>query len=164
MLGSAPAGRISLELFKDDCPMAAENFRCLCTGEKGVSVASGLPLHLKDSTFHRVIPGFMCQAGDFHRGDGTGGESIYGATFHDENLKLEHSTPGTLAMANSGPDTNASQFYITCVETPWLDGLHVVFGRTIDEESIRVLQKMEACGAKSGRTSVPIVICECGEL
>ncbi|CAI9774822.1 unnamed protein product [Fraxinus pennsylvanica] len=161
LIGKAKAGRVVMELFADTTPKTAENFRALCTGEKGIG-ASGKPLHYKGSIFHRVIPNFMCQGGDFTRGNGTGGESIYGAKFSDENFELRHTEPGLLSMANSGPNTNGSQFFITTVKTPWLDGKHVVFGKVVD--GYNVVKEMENVGSNSGTTKSTVVIEDCGEI
>lgn len=160
-IGGTPAGRIVMELRADVAPKTAENFRALCTGEKGMGT-SGKPLHFKGSSFHRIIPEFMCQGGDFTRGNGTGGESIYGTKFADENFTLKHTSPGLLSMANAGPNTNGSQFFLTTVATPWLDGKHVVFGSVV--EGMDVVETMEQVGSRSGQTSQPVVIADCGEL
>jgi peptidylprolyl isomerase len=160
-IGDKPAGRIVFELAADVVPKTAENFRALCTGEKGVG-RSGKALHYKGSRFHRIIQQFMCQGGDFTRGNGTGGESIYGEKFADENFKLKHTVGGLLSMANAGPGTNGSQFFITTVPTDWLDGKHVVFGKVV--EGMDVVKKMEAAGSRSGSTSADVVIADCGQL
>jgi len=160
--GDESLGKIVMQLYKDITPKTAENFRCLCTGEKGEGKL-GKPLYYKGSTFHRVIQGFMCQGGDFTNGDGTGGESIYGEKFADENFVIKHTKAGQLSMANAGPGTNGSQFFITCKETPHLDGKHVVFGHVV--EGMDVVRQIEGvpCGANDKPES-DVIIEECGEM
>mmetsp|Transcript_130369 Transcript_130369/g.243925 ORF Transcript_130369/g.243925 Transcript_130369/m.243925 type:complete len:192 (-) Transcript_130369:56-631(-) len=160
-IGGQNAGKIIMLLRSDIAPKTVENFRCLCTGEKGKG-NSGKPLHFKGSAFHRVIPGFMCQGGDFTKGNGTGGESIYGSKFEDENFKLKHTGPGILSMANAGPGTNGSQFFLCTVKTSHLDGKHVVFGSVV--EGMDVVKAIEAVGSGGGKTSQPVVIADCGQL
>ncbi|KAJ3222938.1 hypothetical protein HK099_001744 [Clydaea vesicula] len=153
-------GRLKIELFKDACPKTTENFRQLCTGEYKVL---GKPQGYKGAKFHRVIKDFMVQGGDFIKGDGTGSFSIYGDKFDDENLSLKHSGPGLLSMANSGPNTNGSQFFITCAKCDFLDGKHVVFGRLID--GLLTLRKIENVPTGGNNLPMlPIIISECGEM
>ena len=155
------AGRIVFGLFGNTVPKTAGNFAALTTGEAGVG-NSGKPLYFKGSAFHRIIPGFMAQGGDFTNGNGTGGESIYGSKFADENFTLKHSKPYLLSMANAGPNTNGSQFFITFAATSWLDGRHTVFGEVI--EGVDVVLKLEKIGSGSGTTSKKAVIADCGKL
>ncbi|KAK1352703.1 PPIase cyclophilin-type domain-containing protein [Heracleum sosnowskyi] len=160
-IDEGPAERIVFELFADVVPRTAENFRALCTGEKGIGSSTGKPLHFKGTVFHRIIKGFMAQGGDFSKGNGTGGESIYGGKFADENFKMDHSGPGLLSMANGGPGTNGSQFFITFKRVPHLDGKHVVFGKVV--KGIDIVKKIEQVGTADGKPSQVVKIIGCGE-
>ena len=168
-----PLGRITVVLRDDVCPKTCENFRRLCvdhhlrgggeTTTNNNNYNTDFKGGFKNSTFHRIIPNFMCQGGDFTNNDGTGGKSIYGKTFPDENFILKHSGPGVVSMANSGPNTNGSQFFLCTSKTQWLDGKHVVFGQ-VTKSGMEVVRKMETFGSKSGKTSKVIRVMECGEI
>uniref|UniRef100_A0A7S0S8I4 peptidylprolyl isomerase n=1 Tax=Mantoniella antarctica TaxID=81844 RepID=A0A7S0S8I4_9CHLO len=161
--GKRKMGRVIISLRADAAPKTSENFRALCTGEKGAGRTTGAPLHYRGCPVHRVVPGFCIQGGDFSKKDGTGGESIYGGKFPDENFALFHTSAGTLSMANAGPGTNGSQFFITLKATPFLNGKHTVFGKVVS--GMEVVREIEGV-PRDGRDapSLPVVIEECGEL
>ncbi|KAI0501175.1 hypothetical protein KFK09_016118 [Dendrobium nobile] len=161
-LAGGPADRLVIELFSDVVPRTAENFRSLCTGEKGSGRSTLKPLHYKGSIIHRIIKGFVAQGGDFTRQDGSGGESIYGGKFPDENFKLKHDGRGIVSMANSGQDSNGSQFFITFKATPHLDGKHVVFGKVV--QGMDFLKKIEQAGSDTGKPTCLVKIVNCGEI
>ena len=153
-IGGEVARRMEFELYMDKTPLTATNFRRLCEGYGR--------LGYKNSKIHRIIPGFMCHGGDFTRGDGTGGESIYGRRFADESFALSHDVAGVLSMANSGRNSNNSQFFITMAPAPWLDGRHVVFGRL--RHGFDVLKSMDSIGTPNGKPKKEVRIVNCGSL
>jgi len=157
-----PIGTINMGLYGNAAPKTCENFRQLC---RGVQTKSGRLLSYRNSIFHRIIPGFMCQGGDITNFNGTGGWSIYGANFEDEiHPALKHNRAYLLSMANRGPNTNSSQFFITTTACPHLDGRHTVFGEVIDDPSKRVVDKIEKLGSRSGAVSSNVSVGDCGEL
>ena len=159
-----PVGRIEMTLRDDVCPETCENFRGLCTGERGDLVRGSSRQHLwyKGCRFHRVIPDFMAQGGDITRNNGSGGHSIYGKKFADENFELKFDKAGALAMANGGKKTNSSQFFIALQPCEWLDGKHTVFGFV--SAGMDVVRMIEDCGTAQGRTRGIVTIAQCGQL
>mmetsp|Transcript_24731 Transcript_24731/g.69440 ORF Transcript_24731/g.69440 Transcript_24731/m.69440 type:complete len:213 (+) Transcript_24731:102-740(+) len=158
----APLGRIKIELFVKDCPKTCENFRQFCTGEH---LKNEQPIGYKNTIFHRVIKDFMIQGGDFIKHDGTGKTNIYnGTSFADENFIHKHTEPGMLSMANSGPNSNGCQFFITCAKADWLDGKHVVFGKVLGDESMLTVRKCEAVPLNGTTPRLPLKVVQCGEL
>mmetsp|Transcript_15145 Transcript_15145/g.17550 ORF Transcript_15145/g.17550 Transcript_15145/m.17550 type:complete len:302 (-) Transcript_15145:482-1387(-) len=162
-IGSRSAGRVVFKLFKDITPLTAENFRALCTGEYGIGKATKKKLHYRGNKFHRIIDGFVLQGGDIENGDGSGGESIYGKSFNDENFERRHAHAGLLSMANCGPDTNASQFFITLKPCPHLDGKHVVFGQVIDGMDA-IFECAKVPTDMCDKPRIPVTIFDCGEV
>ena len=164
-MGGQPLGRVKMELFADVAPRTCENFRQFCTGDHR-DRHTKQPIGYKGCSFHRCIKGFMLQGGDFVKGDGTGCVSIYGSSFADETFVGKHTGAGLLSMANSGPNSNGCQFFITCGPAPWLDDKHVCFGKVLDDESMKVVRAVEACRVSSSRKKpeIDITITECGEL
>ena len=165
-INNKDAGKIVIELFSKDCPKTTQNFFDLCTGSRGSTYVDGKPapkaLTFQNSIFHRVIPGFMAQGGDFTNANGTGGVSIYGAKFNDENFIHKHTEPYMLSMANAGPNTNGSQFFLTFAPAKWLDGKHVVFGKVT--AGFEIIQAIEKLGSNSGKVTGEVKIYGCGEL
>mmetsp|Transcript_70123 Transcript_70123/g.168023 ORF Transcript_70123/g.168023 Transcript_70123/m.168023 type:complete len:240 (-) Transcript_70123:100-819(-) len=162
---SIRAGRLVIDLFEKEAPKAVANFLALCTGEKGVGKESKKPLHFKGCPFHRIQTGFVAQGGDVTRFDGSGGESIYGKKFNDEKdaMKLKHDAPGVVSMANSGKNSNSSQFFVTLDKAPQCDGKHVVVGR-VTAAGLAVVAAMAACSSPSGTPTTTVLVADCGVL